>query len=191
METGDEMIEYRIGKPEDLDEICIFVHAAIVHMEALGIHQWDELYPTREDFADDISKEQLHIGIVDGVIAVIYVVNQACDEGYENGNWEYPNDRYCIIHRLCVNPAFQHQGIARRTIEHAEKQIVDNGFQSVRLDAFSENPWALKLYHGLGYKKVGHVDWRKGRFYLMEKHLVDADIDQFCSGSTLIQKELR
>lgn len=169
------MIEYKIGKIENLDAICNLVQAAITHMDESGIHQWDELYPTREDFANDISKKQLYIGIVDGVIAVIYVVNRDCDEEYENGIWEYPNDTYCIIHRLCVNPLFQHQGIARKTVEYAEKQIMNNGFQSVRLDVFKENPWALKLYDGLGYKKVGYADWRKGRFYLMEKHLLVAD----------------
>jgi ribosomal protein S18 acetylase RimI-like enzyme len=172
---GDVMIEYRTGKLEDLDEICHLVLAAIAQMDVLGIHQWDELYPAREDFADDIRKEQLQIGIVNDVIAVIFVVNQECDGEYENGFWEYPNDRHCIIHRLCVNPAFQHQGIAKRTIEYAENQIMDNGFQAVRLDVFAENPWAMKLYEGLGYRKVGFADWRKGRFYLMEKHLVNTD----------------
>ena len=147
------------------------VQAAIENMETLGIHQWDELYPAREVFADDISKGQLHVGVVDGVFAVIYVVNQECDVEYENGNWEYPDDRYCAIHRLCVNPAFQHQGLARRTIEYIEKQFIEAGFQTLRLDAFSENPRALKLYYGLGYKTVGFADWRKGRFFLMEKHL--------------------
>lgn len=167
------MIEYRIGKSEDLDEICSLVKAAIANMDASGIHQWDELYPTREDLADDINKEQLLVGTVDDVIAVICVVNQECDVEYDNGKWQYPDDRYCVIHRLCVNPAFQHQGLARRTIEYAEKQIREDGFQSVRLDAFSENPWALKLYDSHGYKAVGFADWRKGRFYLMEKRLLD------------------
>lgn len=40
-----------------------------------------------------------------------------------------------------------------------------------RLDAFTENPFALKLYDNLGYSRVGYADWRKGRFYLMEKYL--------------------
>jgi ribosomal protein S18 acetylase RimI-like enzyme len=165
------MIDYRIAKIEDLDEICDLVLAAIARMEAMGVHQWDDLYPTRKDFADDIGLGQLTVGTVGGVIAVVYVVNCDCDEDYELAAWERPNDRYCVIHRLCVHPLFQHRGLARQSVEHAERQCRDQGFQSVRLDVFQENPWARKLYDGLGYKSVGYADWRKGRFYLLEKHL--------------------
>lgn len=41
--------------------------------------------------------------------------------------------------------------------------------QAIRLDAFSQNLFVLKLYNNLGYARVGEVDWRKGRFYLLEK----------------------
>ncbi len=47
----------------------------------------------------------------------------------------------------------------------------DRGIESVRLDAFSLNPYALRMYEGLGYKKVGEANWRKGLFYLFEKNL--------------------
>lgn len=43
--------------------------------------------------------------------------------------------------------------------------------QSIRLDAFSLNPYALKMYEALGYEKVGEINWRKGTFYLCEKKL--------------------
>lgn len=168
------MIEYRTGKPDDLDEICNLVQAAIAHLDAMGIHQWDALYPAREDFAEDIGKRQLHVGILDGGIAVTFTVNLDCDGEYGNSLWEYPDDRYCVIHRLCVHPDVQHQGIARRSIEYAERQIRNSGFQSVRLDVFMGNPWALKLYDDLGYRKVGHADWRKGRFLILEKHLAES-----------------
>lgn len=36
------MIEYRTGKPEDLDEICKLVQAAIAHLDAMGIHYMNE-----------------------------------------------------------------------------------------------------------------------------------------------------
>jgi ribosomal protein S18 acetylase RimI-like enzyme len=42
---------------------------------------------------------------------------------------------------------------------------------TVRLDAFSHNPAALKLYRRLNYCEVGFVDFRKGRFILFEKKL--------------------
>ena len=45
------------------------------------------------------------------------------------------------------------------------------GYESVRLDVFTKNPFAQKLYRNNGYKVRGYADWRKGRFDLMEKEL--------------------
>ena len=69
-----------------------------------------------------------------------------------------------------MNPAFQNQGIAGWTLKHIEEQLTEWGIHAIRLDAFTENPYAIKLYEKMGYAKVGTVDFRKGRFYLMEKY---------------------
>jgi hypothetical protein len=52
-----------------------------------------------------------------------------------------------------------------------EELLRKEGIQSIRLDAFSLNPYALKMYGALGYQKVGETNWRKGLFYLLEKKL--------------------
>lgn len=52
-----------------------------------------------------------------------------------------------------------------------EEILKTEGIQSIRLDTFSLNPYALKMYQTLGYQKVGEVKWRKGLFYLFEKQL--------------------
>lgn len=109
------------------------------------------------------AKNQLHIGLVDNRIAVIYVLNQECDNEYKNGNWKYKHEPFYIIHRLCVNPIFQNQGIAKTTLMHIEEEVRALGIHSIRLDVFSENPFALKLYHHYGYSKTGDVNWRKGK----------------------------
>lgn len=81
------------------------------------------------------------------------------------------NLTYKIIHRLCVNPAFQNKGVGTATVNYIEKQVKNENTKSIRLDVFSKNPQAIHLYEKFGYKKVGEADWRKGRFYLMEKIL--------------------
>ena len=165
-------MDFRTAKIQDLEEICTIVKVAIKSMNENGIYQWDEIYPAKKDFANDIEKEQLFVGLKNQRIAVIYVINEECNEDYKNGAWKYPDDEYCVIHRLCVNPKVQHQGIGKITLEYAEKQIINRGYQSVRLDVYSNNPTALKLYSTAGYENVGFTEWRKGRFYLMEKRLL-------------------
>lgn len=163
-------IQYRTAATEDLKEICSLFNSAVDNMIRNGIFQWDEIYPTENDFRDDIAKSQLYVGVIEGRIAVVYVINQDCDEQYTNGNWKHVGEPYYVVHRMCVHPAFQNQGIARRTLLHIEEQLAGWGIHGIRLDAFSENPYALKLYEHMGYARVGYADWRKGRFYLMEKY---------------------
>ena len=162
-------IKYRKAELNDIEEICSIVHDAVDVMERDNIFQWDDLYPDKGDFQEDIKKSQLYVGLVNGQIAVIYTLNQECDKEYENGKWKYKDEPFYIVHRLCVNPDFQNKGIAKSTLLYIEKQLKEMGIHVIRLDVFSDNPFALRLYNSLGYSKVGHADWRKGKFFLMEK----------------------
>lgn len=164
-------IEFRRANPEDLDEVCSMVQAAVSHMIEQNIFQWDELYPVREDFAEDIERQQLTVGLAGGRIAVIYVLNQECDAEYADGDWKYRDEPFYVIHRLCVSPDFQRMGIAGSALSHIEETLKTMGIHEIRLDVFSGNPFAQRLYEGAGFFKTGEVHWRKGMFYLMEKHI--------------------
>jgi len=164
-------LQYRLGTKDDLKEICCLIKKAIEHMEQQGIHQWDELYPSEEVFLDDIVNNTLYIAIEDDKIIGIYVINKECAEEYYNCQWENPEETAYIIHRFCISPDYQNKGIGTKVLLHIEEQIKNMGYLSIRLDVFSENPYALKLYEKNGYEKRGHADWRKGRFFLMEKTL--------------------
>ena len=164
-------VNFRQASARDLDEIVLLVRRAINTMEINGIRQWDEFYPTREDFSEDINCGHLYVGDSGGKIAVIFTVNSSYDEEYSNGKWLRPNVDFRVIHRLCVDPAFQHMGIAKAALEYVEHSLKDMGVGAVRLDVFSENPYALKLYETMGYSTVGCARWRKGRFLLMEKYI--------------------
>lgn len=164
------MIKYRKAMPNDIEEIYSIVHAAVDVMERDNIFQWDDRYPTKEDFQEDIDESQLYVGLVDGQIVVVYALNQKHDKEYENGKWKYKDEPFYIVHRLCVNPTFQNKGIAKSTLLYIEKQLTEMGIHVIRLDVFTNNPFALRLYNSLGYSEVGYADWRKGRFCLMEKY---------------------
>ena len=164
-------MQYKLATMKDLDEVCSLIKKAIEHMEQQGIYQWDELYPAREDFQEDIDNNSLYLAIEDGRIIAIYVINRDCGDEYYNFQWDNPDESAYIIHRFCVSPEYQNRGIGSRVLAHIEDQIRSMGYSSVRLDVFSQNPYALKLYEKNGYKKRGHFDWRKGRFFLMEKTL--------------------
>lgn len=164
-------IDYRPAREKDLKEIDLLVQNAIHKMEENNIYQWDELYPTKEDFANDIKNGDLYVGMIDSEIAVVFALNQESDEDYKNGAWDCPERTYFVLHRLCVNPVFQNRGVATKTMQYIEGMLRNKGIQAVRLDVFSKNPHSQKLYARAGYVQTGMADWRKGRFYLMEKYI--------------------
>lgn len=164
-------MEYRLGKMDDLDDICKLAALAIETMEKQEIYQWDEIYPVREDFAADIQNETLYTVIENDAVAAVYVLSRECEEEYHKCRWESDDETACVIHRLCVSPDNQNRGMGKQILCHIEEQLRNSGFESVRLDVFSENPYATRLYQKNGYIKRGHADWRKGRFWLMEKKL--------------------
>ena len=163
-------LQFRPAQANDLPEICALIRAATDAMARQGIFQWDEIYPTEADFRRDIHEGWLYVGWMEERIAVVFALNRECDAEYANGQWRH-GDAYLVLHRLCVHPAFQRRGAGRQAMAHIEAQAAAMGARSLRLDVFSQNPFALRLYAGLGYEQTGCADWRKGRFYLMEKAL--------------------
>lgn len=164
-------IEYRIASSDDLNDIAVLVKNAIATMEKNNIFQWDDIYPTIDDFAEDINCNSLYVGLYEGKIVVAFTLNKKSDEEYINGKWRYSSKEYYVIHRLCVNSLFQNKGIGKQTIQFIENKLKSENIPAVRLDVFSQNPYAINLYTHMGYSKTGYADWRKGRFYLMEKYL--------------------
>ena len=162
---------YRLAKKSDIDDVVKLVKAAIVQMEADGIYQWDDIYPAKEDFINDIEKKSLYLAIVSKKLAAIYVISAESDEAYKNAEWENNDESAYILHRFCVSPNYQNKGIGKEVLAHIETQIYEMGYKSIRLDVFTENPYAQKLYRKSGYIVRGYADWRKGRFELMEKKI--------------------
>lgn len=75
------------------------------------------------------------------------------------------------MHRLCVDPKFQHQGIGGQTLQFVKEETKKMKKDAVRLDVFRFNPYAKRLYEKYGFQTTGLAEWRKGPFYLMEKYL--------------------
>lgn len=165
-------LEFRLGTAMDLEEITTLFEGAKELMISQNILQWDDIYPTKEDYEEDIKNGQLYVGIYDGIIASVFTVNRNCDEQYGNGEWNYSGNRWMTIHRLCVNAKVQNKGIGTATMKEIERLVKHMGTEAIRLDAFTQNPFSLSMYRKLGYKETGFAQWRKGRFYLMEKILI-------------------
>ena len=117
-------ILYRTANIYDLEDIYLLIKNAVKQMESENIYQWDDIYPTKNDFKNDIEKNQAYVGIIDKKIAVVYTINKECDREYiTNGKWKYSGESFVVIHRLCVSADFQNKGIGKNTLTHIEKEL--------------------------------------------------------------------
>ena len=164
-------MRFRKAVSNDLDHIMMLIKRAIAHMQELEIYQWDEIYPARADFEADLQKHTLYVGVVNEQIAAVFVLNETYDPEYMVAEWKYPDQPYIILHRLCVDPKFQHQGIGGQILQFVEKETKKMKKDAVRLDVFKYNPYAIRLYENCGFHMTGMAEWRMGPFYLMEKYL--------------------
>ncbi len=164
-------MEFRKAALIEAPQVFSIYRAAIGRMQASGIDQWDDAYPTQAVIEQDIANGEMIIGLIDDIVACAFVLNREQWEGYENGNWQYSDLPFSVLHRLCVNPIYQGKGIAKQAIQYIETFLKSEGVGALRLDSFPQNLNAIKLYENQNYIKVGEAAFRKGIFYLYEKKL--------------------
>ena len=162
---------FRMASQLDLEEVRQLFLNAMMQMNSQGIDQWDAVYPNRDILTDDIQKQQMYLLTQDDTVVSVVVLNEEQDEQYRAAKWNYVDGKVAVIHRLCVKPSEQRKSLGKKTVLLAEQELLRQEYDSVRLDAFSQNPFALKLYRSLGYQKTGETFFRKGTFYLYEKWL--------------------
>ena len=164
-------MEFEKALPREAAEIFGMYREAIGRMQAAGIDQWDDVYPTRAVVEQDIANGEMRVGLLDGAIVCAFVLNREQWAGYENGDWQYPGLPFAVLHRLCIRSACQGKGLGVQVMQYVEALLKSEGVAVLQLDAFPQNQSAMKLYEKLGYIKVGDAPFRKGRFCLFEKKL--------------------
>lgn len=164
-------MQFSCAKRADFSELMALYRAGTRRMDEQGIFQWDDIYPDRRVISEDISRGMMEVGRIGERIAVAYSIELCKRGGYESAAWRYDEPVFAVLHRLCVHPFDQGKGVARETMAHMEESVRSVGIYAVRLDAFSQNPAALRLYESNGYRKAGEIAYRKGLFYLYEKKL--------------------
>ena len=121
------------------------------------------VYPTDALLREHIDNGDLYYMERNGVILSALVLLPYQEENYA---WENPwgaaleDDQVATVHMLGVNPEMLGQGIARRSVEAAIQKAREMGKKAVRLDAFSCNLPAQKLYRSMGFAEVGTARWQ-------------------------------
>ena len=168
-----DALTFRTANSHDIDGVMRLVEDCIAAMRRAGIDQWDAIYPSRSVFDADIREGTLYLASgQDADLVGTVVLNEKQSPEYARVAWTLTTGRVGVVHRLMVAPMYQQQGTARALMAFAESRARESGYEVIRLDAFTRNPRALRLYEGLGYRDAGPVTLRKGLFRCFEKSLV-------------------
>lgn len=144
-----------------LPAIMNLTRACASDMIARHIFQWNEHYPSREVFEEDIIREHLYIATTKDSLMGCIAIGTLKDPFYENVKWITSDSRHFYIHRLAVHPHHQRKGIASRLMDVAEVKARQEGIASIRLDTFSQNPGNQRFYEQRGYRRLGEIFFPK------------------------------
>ena len=154
---------------EDIDPLMEITRRCIQNLDSNGVYQWDEIYPSRADFHEDIAVQSLYVisAVSRDSITGCICINETEYPGYENAEWA--GFDFFIIHKMIIDPMFENRGYGKFAMDYAEQITRSLGKDSTRLDCFQKNIRANRFYQGLGYIRRGETLFRKGMFNLYEK----------------------
>lgn len=155
----------RCAKILEIPDILALTKACAGHMENNGIFQWNEEYPSRLAFEQDISRNELFLLELGNKLIGCITITPIMDEEYKAVKWLTLNNNSIYIHRLAVSPEYQGKGFAQTLMNFAEKYAREKNFESVRLDTFSQNKRNQIFYEQRGYKKLGNIYFPKQSNY--------------------------
>ncbi len=155
-------ITIELGKASDLLAVSM-LYDDLNDELARGINYpgWlKNIYPTKETALEGIEEGTLYIAKLDEEIAGTIILNSKQPGGYETLEWsvDEQGEEVMVIHTLAVHPKFLRYGIARRLLEFADQLARTKAARTIRLDVYTNNLPAIKLYESCGYAFVGEVD---------------------------------
>lgn len=143
------------AQPEQLEEIVHMFEDVKKVMAKNNIYQWNQDYPNRDIISEDLRQGHLYLMQKDGKVAAAVTLDRFIPPEYDEISWRDRSGQYLAVHRLCVNPVFQGQGIAKKLVQEIENFAREKGYTSIRLDTKTTNQRAMNLYESQGYEKRG------------------------------------
>ena len=147
----------RMANADDIDFLIEITKACANYMIGNGIFQWNEHYPSKAVFINDLDRKELFVlELKDRVIGCV-VISTIMDEEYLPIDWLTESKKNLYVHRLAIHPDHQGNGYAQELMTFAENHAIKNEYASIRLDTFSQNSRNQKFYELRGYKHLGTI----------------------------------
>jgi ribosomal protein S18 acetylase RimI-like enzyme len=150
-------MDIRKGTMDDLNKIVEMYIIARRDLQENDIHQWDYNDPSIQVLLKDIKAGNLYVAVKDNNILGSIVLDEEKEPEHKDIDWAVEDGRALYLHRLVVHLDFQGEGTGKALMEFADQYAKENGYTSIRLDAYEENEVARGLYENFGYEEMGKV----------------------------------
>lgn len=151
----------RLAKKTEIAKILAITKACAKNMILQDIFQWNEDYPTKTAFENDLKRKELYVLISNKILVGCMVLTPVMDSEYLPIKWLTENNNNLYIHRLAIHPKEQGKGYAQKLMDFAEAFAINNNYRSIRLDTFSKNDRNQKFYEIRGFKRLGEIHFPK------------------------------
>jgi ribosomal protein S18 acetylase RimI-like enzyme len=158
--TGRERLTYdcRRASPEDVDTLLSITAQASAFLAQQGVSQWQDGFPNRDVFLQDIQAGNCWLFTHDGQPAGCVSLYMGPEPDYDaiQGQWLTQGD-YGTVHRLAVAEGYRGRGLATEMLTFMEDLLQGLGYPSVRVDTHRDNQPMRKLLKKQGYTRCGVV----------------------------------
>ena len=162
----------RKAKLTDLDAIMSIINETVKEMKSYKNDQWDENYPNRKTFINDIENENLYLYEEDNYIKGFVCIDT--DEAKEYKNLKWSSDDKCMVtHRMAIDSKFRINHIASKLMDFCEELAINKGVRYLKADTYSVNEKMNSFFKKRRYNFVGEVffEGKENPFYVYEKIL--------------------
>lgn len=146
----------RLATKDDLLSITQLVKEAKQIMEEFNNNQWDDEYPAKEHFEEDIENKTLYVLDVDHTIYGFIVIDQNQSEWYDDIDWPVNRNGAYVIHRLAGSK--QYKGAATELFQFAMDLANEHDIHVILTDTFALNKPAQGLFEKFGFTKVDEIE---------------------------------
>lgn len=164
----------RKARLDEIETLLTISKACARKMEAEGIYQWNEYYPSAKAFQNDYKRGELYVFDSNKILIGCITISQHKDAEYDEIKWLRNDGNNYYVHRLAVHPHQQHKGYAKKLMDFAESHALKQRADSIRLDTFSQNKRNQRFYEARGYTRLDKIYFPKQSdhpFFCYEKLL--------------------
>ncbi len=137
----------------DIDDILKIANQAIAYFKSRNINQWQDGYPNKEVFLNDINNNSLYVVKEGGKLVSIFALYDH-EDSYNtiyDGKWHSDNN-YAVIHRIALADEYKGKGVAKLIIDFVKEK-----YSYIRIDTHKDNINMQRCLYKNGFKYCGII----------------------------------